>query len=168
MQYPKLIAKYNNESPKTVTFFIDPSYAGIAEAGGSTIRFNPAWFDKNPEDIDVVTHETMHLVQGYSYRGVPGWVTEGIADYVRATEGFNNVKAAWSMPDLKPDHKYTSSYRITARFFVWITQKYNKDFVKLLDNAARKRTYSDTTWTELTGKTVDALWQEYVSNPVIQ
>ncbi|RYZ46341.1 MAG: glycoside hydrolase family 92 protein, partial [Chitinophagaceae bacterium] len=34
MQYPKLISKYNSESPKKVTFFIDPTYNGVAEAGG--------------------------------------------------------------------------------------------------------------------------------------
>lgn len=167
-QYPKLIAKYNSESPKTVTFFIDPAYAGVAEAGGSTVRFNPAWFAKNPEDLDVVTHEVMHLVQGYGYRGVPGWVTEGIADYVRATEGFNNAAARWSMPDLKPDHKYTNAYRITARFFLWITQNYKADFVQQLDNSARKRTYSDSTWKELTGKTVDELWAEYLQKPAVK
>lgn len=167
-QYPKLIARYNSESPKAVTFFIDPSYTGIAEAYGSRVRFNPAWFLKNPEDLDVVTHETMHLVQGYGYNGVPFWVTEGIADYVRATEGFNNEKAGWSMPDLTPTHKYENAYRITARFFVWITQHYDKDFVKKLDDVARKQTYSNTTWKVLTGKTVDELWQEYSKDPMIK
>jgi len=167
-QYPKLIKKYNRESPKLVTFFLDKDYKGVAAAGGGVIRYNPTWFHKNPEDIDVVTHELMHIVQGYGYTNVPSWVTEGIADYVRATEGINNEKANWKMPDLKPEHKYSSSYRITARFFLWITQNYKKDFVKKLDDAARQKTYSDATWKKLTGKTLDELWQEYLSNPALK
>lgn len=166
-QYPRLMKKYNKNSPKQVTFFIDKEYKGVAAAGGGVIRYNPAWFEKNPEDIDVVTHELMHIVQGYGYNGVPGWVTEGIADYVRATLGINNEKANWKMPELKPEHKYSSSYRITARFFVWVTKNYRKDFVQKLDDAARQKNYSDETWKELTGKTVDELWQEYVVNPNI-
>lgn len=166
-QYPKLTKKYNPNSPKQVTFLIDKDYKGVAATGGGVIRYNPAWFDKNPEDIDVVTHELMHVVQGYGYNKVPVWVTEGIADYVRATEGINNEKAAWKMPELKPEHKYSSSYRITARFFVWITKKYRKDFVQKLDDAARQKTYSADTWKELTEKTVEELWQEYAANPQI-
>jgi hypothetical protein len=166
-QYPKLIKKYNKNSPKQVTFLIDKDYKGVAATGGGVIRYNPGWFDKNPEDIDVVTHELMHVVQGYGYNKVPVWVTEGIADYVRATEGINNEKANWKMPDLKPEHKYSSSYRITARFFVWITKNYRKDFVRKLDDAARQKAYSVETWKELTGKTVEELWQEYVANPSI-
>ena len=48
----------------------------------------------------------MHVVQGYGDNKVPSWVTEGIADYVRATEGINNSKAKWAMPDLTPELNY--------------------------------------------------------------
>ncbi len=167
-QYPKLIAKYNANSPKAITFIVGGYEGGVAAAWDSSIKFNPEWFKKNPEDIDVITHELMHLVQGYGNNKVPGWVTEGIADYVRATEGVNNLKANWRMPDVKPEHKYDNAYRITARFFVWIAQNYNKDFVKLLDETARTNEYTDATWKKITGKTVDSLWQEYHSNPSIQ
>lgn len=167
-QYPKLVKKYNKESPKLVTFFLDKNYKGVAATGGGMIRYNPAWFHKNPEDIDVVTHELMHVVQGYGYNGVPVWVTEGIADYVRATEGINNDAAKWTMPELKPEHTYTASYRITARFFVWITQHYDKKFVQKLDAAAREKKYSVDTWKDGTGKNLDELWAEYTADPSLK
>lgn len=169
LQYPKLIKKYNTNSPKTVTFFIDKTYTGVAEAGGNQVRFNPAFFNKNPEDIDAITHELMHLVQGYGdNNSIPGWATEGIADYVRATDGINNTKANWTMPELKSTQNYTDAYRVTARFFMWITQNYKSDFVKKLDAAARAKKYNDNTWKEITGKSLTELWAAYVANPVLK
>jgi len=167
-QYPKLIKKYNPASPKAITFLIDKKYDGVAATSDGLIRYNPAWFDKNPEDIDVITHELMHIVQAYSGSNVPGWITEGIADYVRATEGINNEKAKWSMPELKPEHNFENAYRITARFFVWITQKYKSDFVTMLDAAIRTQKFTEATWKNITGKTLAELWKEYVTYPTIK
>ncbi len=167
-QYPKLIKKYNTNSPKTLTFNINKSYTGIAVNYVNSIEFNPAWFETNPEDIDVITHELMHSVQGYGYNNVPMWVTEGIADYVRATEGINNEKGNWSMPDYNSMQNYDNSYRITARFFVWITQNYKSDFVNMLDDACRKQNYSDATWENITGKTLNELWKAYAASPVLK
>jgi hypothetical protein len=168
LQYPKLLKKYNDSVSKKVVFFIDKTYSGVAEAGNGRVRFNPAWFASHPEDVDVVTHELMHIVQNYRGNKIPSWVTEGVADYVRAMEGVNNHNSQWALPDLKPDHHYTSSYRITARFFVWITKKYKSDFVNQLDKAARANRYSDAVWAAITGKTLEELWTEYKASPSIQ
>ena len=167
-QYPKLIKKYNPNSPAAVSFIIDKKYAGVAATSDGTVTFNPAWFEKNPEDIDVITHELMHVVQAYGDSKVPGWVTEGIADYVRATEGINNTKAKWSMPDLKPTHNYDNAYRITARFFLWITQNYKADFVAVLDDTIRKNNFTNDTWKNITGKTIDELWAAYTANSTLK
>jgi predicted alpha-1,2-mannosidase len=168
-QYPKLAAKYNAGSPRAVKFIIDKNYDGVAATyDGNTIVYNPAWFEKNPEDLDVITHELMHVVQNYGGNNVPGWVTEGVADYVRATEGINNVNGKWTMPDLAPKHNYYDAYRITARFLVWITQHYQKDFVVKLNEAARTKKYTTDFWKDTTGKTVEELWKEYVANPAIE
>ncbi|MEO6582715.1 MAG: basic secretory protein-like protein, partial [Ferruginibacter sp.] len=164
-QYPKLIKKYNAASNNTITFFIDDKYDGVAATSAGTIRYNPAWFKKNPEDIDVITHELMHVIQNYGDTNAPGWITEGIADYVRATEGINNTRAKWSMPEVTDKHNYNNSYRITARFFSWINQNYSSSFVKQLDETIRQKNYSEATWKQLTGKTVEELWKEYVAAP---
>lgn len=168
LQYPKLISKYNTNSPKAVKFVVTSKYDGVAATyEGNTIVYNPGWFEKNPEDIDVITHELMHVVQNYT-GNVPGWVTEGIADYVRATEGINNVNGKWTMPDLGPTHNYDNAYRITARFFLWITQNYQKDFIVKLNEAARTNKYTTDFWKDNTGKTVEELWKQYVANPTVE
>ena len=166
-QYPKLYKKYNPESPKEVTFLIDKSYGGVAAANKNTVRFNPVYFNKNKEDLDAITHELMHLVQQYGDTKAPSWVTEGIADFVRGTYGINNVAGKWKMPDLTDKHQYDNSYRVTARFLVWITQQYDPEFVTKLDSITRNKNYNDDTWKNLTGKTVLELWAEYKLNPGI-
>jgi hypothetical protein len=165
--YPEEIKEYNKKSSSVVTFFIDPEYKGVAATSNDIVRFNPAWFVKHPEDIDVVTHEVMHIVQNYGGNNVPGWLTEGIADYVRYEFGVNNLPAGWMLTEYKPGQNYTNAYRITARFLVWAQKNKNHKLVKKLDEAMRSGAYTADIWTKLTGKTVDDLWKEYTENPVI-
>ncbi len=165
--YPKEAKLYNRHSIEKVIFIIDPAYKGVAATGGGIVRFNPDWFRKNPSDIDVVTHEVMHLVQSYPAGAGPGWITEGIADYVRYTMGVNNDGANWKLPAYNSKQSYENSYRITARFFSWIEKNVQKGFVKKLDHAMRTKTYSDSFWTKNTGKTLSQLWDEYGKKPDI-
>ncbi|GAA3911920.1 secretory protein [Chitinophaga oryziterrae] len=164
--YPKQVARFNKNAVKVVYFEIDPTYDGIAATYGTRIRFNPEWFKKNPNDIDVVTHEGMHVVQ--SYPGYdPGWLTEGIADYVRFVYGVDNPGAHWTLPDFKAGQSYKQAYRVTARFLVWVEKNKRKDLVNKLDAAMRTKTYTPAIWKDLTGESVDELWTEYAANPVI-
>jgi hypothetical protein len=166
--YPKEMAEYNNKSAKLVTFFIDTAYTGVAATGNDVVRYNPKWFISHPEDIDVVTHEVMHIVQNYG-RGVrgTGWLTEGIADYVRNEFGVNNEKSGWKLTEYKAGQNYDNSYRITARFLLWNVNHKNRDLVLKLDAAMRDHTYTPELWVQLTGKSVEELWSEYAANPTI-
>lgn len=165
--YPKEAKKYNPNTLRQVTFIIDPQYTGVAAAGGGIVRFNPAWFKKNPGDVDVVTHEVMHIVQDYPRGAGPGWITEGIADYVRYTMGVDNKGAGWSLTEFNDKQSYENAYRITARFFYWLEQQGQKGLVKHLDHAMRTKTYSPSFWQEQTGKTVDEWWATYAQDPSI-
>lgn len=158
--YPRLAREYNPGTAKTVYFNIDTAYDGVAATSGGKVVYNPKWFLKNPEDIDVVTHEVMHIVQDYGNNAGPWWVTEGIADYVRYVYGVNNEAAKWSLPKLTSSQKYDNSYRITARFFDWI-ERNNPGFVKKLDAAMRDHTWSTETWKQLAGKDIGELWAAY-------
>lgn len=165
--YPKLAKDYNKKTAKKVLFIIDPQYDGVAGTSAGQVVFSPKWFYDHPEDIDVVTHEVMHIVQAYGNSPGPGWLTEGIADYVRYEYGVNNPAAGWTLPDVKPGQSYTNAYRITARFLVWLEQRKDKKIVETLDEVMRDHTYSDGIWEKLAGKNLDELWKEYVSDPKI-
>lgn len=164
--YPQEVKRFNKNALKKVTFIIDPGYKGVAATSNGIVRYSPDWLTKHPQDIDVVTHEAMHIVQDYGGKG-EGWLTEGIADYVRYKYGVNNKKGNWSLPVFKAGQSYTNAYRITARFLAWLEKNVDKKIVDKLDKASREGTYNSGMWKELTGKTVDELWAAYAANPAL-
>lgn len=165
--YPKLAKEYNPATLKDVKMAVDTSYKGVAATADGKVTIASSWLHKRPEDIDVVTHEVMHIVQDYGESVGPGWLTEGIADYARNQFGVNNAAAKWALPDFKPNQNYDNAYRVTARFLVWIEKKVKPGLVKEMDSQMRKHTYTDASWKTLTGKTVDELWKAYSENPAI-
>jgi hypothetical protein len=163
--YPVLRSTYNPSAASEVTILIDPEYKGLAEASGRRIRISSKFVADNSRGFDVITHEAMHLVQSYPGGAGPGWITEGIADYARHVHGVDNAAGGWSLPALRPNHKVTDSYRVTARFFVWIEKQVKPGFVQTLDKAMREKRYTESIWQQETGETLEALWARYVVDP---
>jgi hypothetical protein len=165
--YLKLAKAYNSKTLKDVTFVVDTAYKGVAATSDGRVVFASRWMHLHPEDLDVVTHEVMHIVQDYGDTNGPGWLTEGIADYARFKFGINNEAAKWALPAYKPTHHYTNSYRITARFLHWLEVKVKPGIVKALDKQMRDHTFTDEAWKKGTGKTLDELWKAYSEHPEI-
>jgi hypothetical protein len=165
--YPTLAAEYNPKTLRSVTIMIDTAYKGVAATANGQVTISSAWMHKHPGDIDVITHEVMHIVQDYRESVGPGWLTEGIADFARYKFGVNNPAAGWSLPAYKPGQNYDNAYRITARFLLWIEEKIKPGTVKSLDSQLRAHTYTNDSWKQLTGKTVDELWKAYIQNPEV-
>jgi hypothetical protein len=163
--YPTLVKTFNDKSTHDVLFVVDTAYKAVAEASGNRILFSAGYLKAHPTDIDVVTHETMHIVQGYGYSAGPVWLTEGIADYVRYKYGVDNVGSKWSLPAFNNGQSYQNSYRITARFFAWLEQNVKPGLITTLDQQLRAHQYTEGSWATLTGKTLDQLWADYAKNP---
>lgn len=163
--YPTLVKTFNNQSTHEVLFVVDTAYKAVAEASGNRILFSAGYMKAHPTDIDVVTHETMHIVQGYGYSAGPVWLTEGIADYIRYKYGVDNVGSKWSLPDYNAKQSYKNSYRITARFFAWLEQNVKPGLIATLDQQLRAHQFTEQSWAALTGKTVDQLWEDYGKEP---
>jgi hypothetical protein len=163
--YPTLVKTFNDKSTHDVLFVVDTAYKAVAEASGNRILFSAGYMKAHPTDIDVVTHETMHIVQGYGYSAGPVWLTEGIADYVRYKYGVDNVGSKWSLPAYNEKQSYKNSYRITARFFAWLEQNVKPGLIANLDQQLRAHQYTEQSWTALTGKTLDQLWEDYSKEP---
>ena len=95
--YPRLVALLPSEGflPRTnVTLrFRDDMGGTPASAGGGNINCNAAWFRKElkREALGSVVHEMVHVVQDYrrvrrdavEAQRMPGWLVEGIPDYIR-------------------------------------------------------------------------------------
>lgn len=166
--YPKLVKTFNKKSTREVLFVIDTAYGGVAEASGNRILFSAKYMKAHNTDIDVVTHETMHIVQGYGYGSGPVWLTEGIADWVRYRYGVDNIGSKWALPEFNEKQSYKNSYRITARFFEWLEQNVKPGLIAALDDQLRQHTYTEQSWANLTGKTVDELWADYAKSPGVK
>ncbi|HKG07592.1 MAG TPA: basic secretory protein-like protein [Pedobacter sp.] len=166
--YPTLVKTFNKKSTREVLFVVDTAYKGVAEASGNRILFSSKYMGTHSTDIDVVTHETMHIVQGYGYGSGPVWLTEGIADYVRYKYGVDNIGSKWALPEFNEKQSYKNSYRITARFFEWLEQNVKTGLIATLDDQLRKHTYTEQSWAALTGKTIDELWSDYAKSPDVK
>lgn len=165
--YPQLVATFNPEAPTRVTFIMDPDLPAVAGAGGDVVMYNSAHFAEHPHDTDVVTHEVMHLVQAYGDRGAPGWLTEGIADYVRHVYGVDNAAGGWALPPFSPDQSLQDGYRGAARFLLWLEAHGHAGIVRTLDSRLRAGTYSESDWRDITGRGLPELWAAYAADPAL-
>ncbi len=124
---------------------------------GPTMHIQADWVKKQPNDFGMVAHELVHLVQRYE-RNDPGWVVEGMADYIRAKHFEPQVKT----PRINFEKaKYTDAYKTTASFFIWLEEKYDAKLVPKLHAAMRARKYKDELFQEWTGKDLPTLWNEF-------
>ena len=111
----------------------------------------------------VLFHEMTHMYQhdDADRGGVDGGLIEGIADFVRISAGFT---PAGAQPD--PNGRWNSGYTTTAFFLVYVNQKY-PDFVYKLNKTMDEDDgldWSVDSFEDITGKDVDALWQEYADS----
>lgn len=164
--YPQEVARFNPEALKTVTFSMDTAYHDIAGTANGVITFNPEYCHNNPNDLDMVTHEAMHIVQDYPGGG-PGWITEGIADYARYKYGIHNASVGWMVQPYSLTADYTAGYGEAAHFFLWLEQHKNERIVDILDSVMRKSVYSDNIWSTMTGESLSQLWTDYGQDPVL-
>ena len=168
--YPKIIhalPSKNYTAPAQVSIVITHDYHGVAATGGNQVVCSAAWFEENRdgEGLGAVVHELVHVAQQYgrTRRGStnPVWLVEGIADYIRWFK-YEPEPTGTRPPD--PDEaSYTDSYRTTAGFLNYVTEKHDKEIVAKLNAAMREGKYGANLWKEYTGKTVDELWKEYVA-----
>ena len=142
-----------------------------ASAGGGRVNCNAEWFRKNLEGEakGAVVHELVHVVQDYGRARranpdaarAPGWIVEGIPDYIRWFIYEPQSKGAEiTQRNLSRAH-YDANYRITANFLNWVVEKYDKQIIPKLNAASREGKYAGDLWKEYTGKTVEDLGEEW-------
>lgn len=157
-----LLATEGFHAPSEIKLVIKKEISAPAWANGSTITISGKWITQHPDDLGMVIHELTHVVQNYpGSKSTPGWLVEGIADYVR----WWRYEPEAPRPKVDPSKsKYTDSYRTTAAWLAWTSRKYNMGLVPALDRAMRKREDPMPLFERLTGKNADDLWSEYVAS----
>jgi hypothetical protein len=167
--YPKIVDMLPSEgytAPRRFTIVFHADMPGVANAGGGRINCAGPWFMQNldGEAVGAVVHEMVHVVQQYGRvpgraNRNPGWLVEGLADYVRWMLYEPEDKRRRINPARA---KYTDSYHTTGAFLDYVVRTHDKDFVKKLNAAMRQGKYTPDLWKEHTGKTADELWADYV------
>lgn len=171
--YPKLcemLASKDFQAPEKVRFrFLDNEkmHGTPAWTAGNEISLNRQWFGRNLEGeaLGCTIHEMVHVVQSYHGR-VPGWVQEGLADYVRWFL-FEPEKHAARADFRNPRTRYDNSYRVSANFIDWVERRHGNPknpIFRRLNATCRNRRYTDDFWKQATGKDLQALDAEWKSS----
>ncbi len=167
--YPKIVGMLPSENysaPKKFNIVFHRDMDGVANTAGTQVNCAGTWFlrNLNGEAAGAVIHELVHVVQQYGRaRGGnrnPGWMVEGVADYIR----WFLYEPEENRPRVNPARaKYTDSYRTTAAFLNYVLTKHDAEIVKKFNTDMRQGKYDEASWKKYTGKTVDELWEEYVA-----
>jgi hypothetical protein len=142
---------------RVVRMTLRKNYRGVAATSGGRIIGSVRWFKEHPDDFGAMVHETVHIVQNYRLPGNPGWLVEGIADYIRFFK-YEPGKIGRLSVDRA---RYDGSYRVTAAFLGYVADKYDKHLVGKLNKMMREGEYKEEAFRMLTGKTVRELDEEW-------
>ena len=160
--YPKLVEQFSSDGwkpPKKIKFRFKENIDCPAYAAGNAVTFSKSWIKENPGDVGCGIHELFHVVQG-GYHRCPGWLTEGLADYVRFYL-YEPESKGCEMNVARNGVRYNNSYRVSANFLNFVEKKY-PGTVKELNALCRQGKYDEKTyWEGRTGKTVEELEQDW-------
>lgn len=161
----ELLASEDYKAPAEVKLIIKKEINVPAYTSGGTITINGKWITDHPDDLGMVIHELVHVIQRYpGSRTTPGWLVEGIADYIRWWRYEPEYFATHGRPRIDPEKsKYTDAYRTSAYWLAWASKKYDMGLVPALDRALRKREDPMPLFGKLTGKDADELWKEFIA-----
>jgi 3-keto-disaccharide hydrolase/Peptidase of plants and bacteria len=178
--YPKLtamLASPGYEAPTHFSVTLRPG-RGVAATGGTHITANSGWLARelNGEAVGALLHEEVHVVQQYhgGRRGnpdaphvrPPGWLVEGIPDYIRWFKYEPQSHGAdidWLRSRHNVTLRYDGSYRITANFLDYVITHYDpkQQLITELNAACREGRYNVELWKTATGKTLTELSDEW-------
>ncbi|HSI13021.1 MAG TPA: basic secretory protein-like protein [Chthoniobacter sp.] len=159
--YPKineiLFEKGHPLPAAEITLIFEPM-KGVADTRKNVIRISAEWVTKKaPNDYGMVVHELTHVVQDYQGKG-EGWLTEGIADYIRDRHFEPGVRHHRIDPDKS---SYRQAYGTAATFLMWLEEHKDKDIVRKLNVASHDGKYSPALFKEYCGADLDILWKEF-------
>lgn len=168
--YPKIVAMLPSDgytAPTQFSITLKPM-DGVAFTSDRRITANSTWLEQeiHREAVGALVHEAVHVVQQFGHGGGdnPGWLVEGSADYIRWFKyepQSHGADIIWMRHLRHFTPRYDASYRVTANFLNWVTEKYDADIVTQMNAAMRSGKYDDGLWKQYTGKTAPELGEEW-------
>lgn len=172
--YPRITSQLAGTAylaPARFTVTVKPM-PGVAATSDDRIVASAEWLrsQRKGEAVGSLIHEMVHVIQQYgSNPENPGWLVEGIADYIRwfkfepERHGADDVWLRSQGKQFSP--RYDAGYRATANFLDWVSKKYDTNLVHELNVAMHERTYRSALWAHLTGHSLQDLgdeWRRYI------
>ena len=161
--YPRINEILNGQGAALPYGKVHISFGPVDGAGSTSanhIRVSADWVAKKaPNDYGMVIHELTHVVQDYRGMGV-GWLTEGIADYIRDRHFEPGVRKTL----VTARNSYRDGYGTTAAFLSWLEKTKDPQIVRKLNAASRAGSSVAAVFREATGKTLDELWKDFVQS----
>lgn len=159
-----LLASDGFDPPKSVTLRFQNDKKGVAGTSGDKITIAAAYVRGHTNDFGMVIHELTHVVQAYPKEKEgftkPGWLVEGIADYIR----LYHFEPSAPRPHLNPDNtSYCDGYKTAAAFMAWI-EKRNAGIIKRLNAALREGVFKEKLFQDCAGKPLDVLWRDFADS----
>lgn len=166
--YPKIVAMLPGAgytAPAHFSITLKPM-DGVAFTAGKRITANSTWLEREigREAVGALVHEMVHVVQQFGRGDNPGWLVEGSADYIRWFKfepQSHGADIIWMRHQRHLRPSYDGSYRITANFLNWVTEKYDTNIVTQVNAAMREGKYDDVLWKQYTGKALADLGEEW-------
>lgn len=165
--YPKIIKLLEGDqadAPKVQIVF-SADMTGVAATSGTQVQCAAKWFRQNlkGEAKGALIHELVHVVQRYKhgYQRAPGWLTKGIADYVRWFLYEPQSHGAEIAERQRAAARYDASYRVSAHFLNWLVTTHNPRFLPQLSSALHDGPYNEELWMKLTQHTVQELGEQW-------
>jgi hypothetical protein len=148
--YQRILDLLATDSPVTLPIVI--SFTRL-ERFTAEVRGRELLIDEErwaPSDLGVLEHELTHVVTRYA--NTPEWLTEGVADFVRATLDESN---GWEGVGCKGAETYEAGYQCAATLLRFAEQSAT-GAVRRLNQRLRTVPFDGT----IDGRPVDALWRE--------
>lgn len=165
--YPKineiLFSKERPLPARKVQLVFEPM-KGVAHTSNAVIHISEEWVTKKkPDDYGMVIHELTHVVQDYQnkVKGADGWLTEGIADYIRHKYFESDIEELRINPDKS---SYRQGYTTAAAFLNWLETNKSPDLVHKLNAALHGGTYSSMMFEKNCGASLDDLWKAFADS----
>jgi hypothetical protein len=159
---PRLVKDYDSPEHRptdAVTLVFKKDMDGVAYTARRRIVISAKWVTDHPDDIGMVIHELMHVVQAYP-PSKEGWLVEGIADYVRYFQFEPEKKSKWR---ITAKSSYKDGYGVTASFLAWLERTKQPGIVAKLNASLRTSKYDNSLFEEITSRSLDDLWAEFLA-----
>ena len=164
--YPMIVKMLPSDgftAPRTFSIIFTESYKGVAATMGNRIVCDPRWYrtELKREAIGSVVHELVHVVQQYGRVRGPGWIIEGVADFIRWFLFEPQSHGADIPPKYAQQVRHDASYRVSANFLNWVVGRYDKALIAELNTTMREGRYDMEFWKKRTTHTVEELAVEW-------